>query len=200
VAVRLVSRARQVLSEPGAAWKTVREIDTAGIDTHELAKWLAHPNLSSVTTLRRVGPVLARALVDWESPVRNLSLVGALHPAHPSLLDQLALLPRLTRVVLHTTTPTDVFQCARSPLAARLERFEARAANAWTLVLSPGREQPLRATLVHGGQAESFAQVLRGALGFQAPRLRIRGAHRADPRGQALLRAAVAGQPGVAWS
>ncbi|MCE9673231.1 TIGR02996 domain-containing protein [Myxococcus stipitatus] len=200
VAARLVSRARQVLSEPGTAWRTVRELDTAGIDTRELAKWLSHPNLSNVTTLRRVGPVLARELVDRESPVRNLSLVGALNPAHPSLLDQLALLPRLTRVVLHTTAPTDVFQCARSPLAARLERFEARAVNAWTLVLSPGREHPLRATLVHGGQAEPFAQVLRGALGFQAARLRIRGVHRADPRGQALLRAAVEGHPGVTWS
>ncbi|MCP3102310.1 hypothetical protein LZ198_25905 [Myxococcus sp. K15C18031901] len=200
MAVRLSTRVRQALAEPGPEWRTVREIDTLGISTPELARWLCHPNLANVTTLRRVAPELARALLRHAPPVRSLSLVGSLTQKDPTLLAQLAELPRLTHLVLHTTAPEDVQQCALSPLAPRLKRFEARAVDAWTLVLAPEREQPLRATLVHGQHVESLAQALRGAMTFRAPRVHIRGAHRTDPRGQGMLRAAVAPHPNVVWS
>ncbi|MFP2924017.1 hypothetical protein ACLESO_02130 [Pyxidicoccus sp. 3LG] len=200
MAVRLSSRWKDALPEPGPRWRAVREIDCAGASFPDLAKWLTHPNLGGVTTLKRVEPRLARELAEREVGVRQLGLVGPVSSQAQDVFPALARLPDLNRLFIRDADPEDVHQCAASRLASRLERFEARAVGQWSLVVMPSKAVPFRAVLLAREGSEPLARALRGAAGFGVRALRVRWTGGAAPESRSLLGAAVAGYSRVEWT
>lgn len=200
VAVRLMPRQAVPLPEPLPAWATVREVDVGGAAFTNLAEWLSHPRLRGVTTLTRVEPSLVAGLAAREHGVRQLGLAGLGAPPVQEVCNALARLPALVKLFLRHATADDVHLCAMSPLASRLERFEARAGERWALVVTPAKSVPLRATLVAEEGTEALARVLRGAVGFGTRGLHVRTGGRATPAGLELLKAAASVYARVEWS
>jgi uncharacterized protein (TIGR02996 family) len=200
VAVLLKSRWREPLPVPTPRWRTVRELDLSSSVFPDLAEWLSHPDLRGVTTLKRVTPSLVRGFAARALGVRRLGLSGPGFPVTAELFTDLARLPKLARLFIRDTVPEAVHLCAASPLASRLERFEARDGGAWAFVVAPARDVPLRATLVGEEGTEPLAQVLRGAVGFGTRALYVQGSHRATPEGLRLLKAAASGYARVEWT
>ncbi|HZI13844.1 MAG TPA: TIGR02996 domain-containing protein, partial [Myxococcus sp.] len=187
------------LPEPLPCWATVREIDWAGAVFPDVAKWLSHPHLRGVTTLRRMDPELAEGLGARGHPVKQLGVVGPVAKKCPELFQRLAELPGLTRLLVQEASPEDVHLCAASRLASRLERFEARFSGVWSLVAAPAKEVPLKATLMREAGTESLARAIRGAAGFGAKALRIRLEDRETPGGRSLLESAAFAYEKVEW-
>lgn len=200
VAVQLKSHWRVPLPVPTQRWRTVRELDLSSSEYPALAEWLSHPDLRGVTTLRRVRPSLVRSFGARELEVRKLGLSGSGDPATAELFTGLERLPKLTRLFIRDMGPEAVHLCAASPLASRLERFEARDGGAWAFVSRPARDVPLRATLVSAEGTEPLAQVLRGAVGFRTRALHVRVGRRATPEGLRLLKAAASAYARVEWA
>ncbi|NMO18077.1 TIGR02996 domain-containing protein [Pyxidicoccus fallax] len=198
-AVRLRHDWREALPEPGPAWRTVREVNLSEVSFPNAAEWLSHPNLGGVTVLKRVTPALARELVNLGLGVRQLGLRGPVSEVAPELFGELLRLPLLTRLFIRYADPEDVRLCAASGLVSRLERFDARAPAEWALVVKPGQEVPVRATLLGGHDAEQLSRVLAAAAAFGTRGLLVRGMARAREREQRLLRAAVGAYARVEW-
>lgn len=199
IAVRLRRDWKDALPEPGPPWRTVRELDLAELTSPGLPRWLSHPSLAGVTTLRRVEPTLAAKLTGPGLAVRQLGLSGPVSPLAPELFMHLSRLEDLKRLFIRDASTEDVQLCAASGLAGRLERFEARSPARWSLVAEPARPVPLRATLLGEAGTEPLARVLRAAVGFGTRRLRVRVEGRASPEGLRLLRTAASGFQRVEW-
>lgn len=199
VSVRMRKHWGERLPEPAPCWSTVREIDWAGAVFPDVGKWLAHPHLKGVTTLRRMDPELAEELGTRAHPVKQLGVVGPVSQKSPQLFSRLGALPNLTRLLVQEAGPEDVHLCAASPLALRLERFEARLTGTWSLVAAPAKEVPLRATLMSARGTELLARAIRGAAGFGTRALRIRLEDREAPGGRGLLESAASAYAKVEW-
>ncbi|QSQ19808.1 TIGR02996 domain-containing protein [Pyxidicoccus parkwayensis] len=199
-AVRLRADWRAPLPPPGPEWATVREVDVAGAMFQDLAAWLSLPELRTATVLKRVEPRLVSGFGAQGLGVRQLGLSGPALQKAPSLLRELEQLPSLSRLLIHDADAEDMQACAASPMAARLERFEARGGGAWTLVAAPAKGAPLRAVLLLATEAEPFARVLRGAMGFGRGALHVRVRDRVPPEGLRLLEAAASSYARVEWS
>jgi uncharacterized protein (TIGR02996 family) len=218
VAVRMNPGAGSPLPEPGPAWGTVREIDwNWGGPSREGAAWLAHPHLHGVTRLRRVKPAIARRLGQHPLPVQWLEMSGVLRREAPEAFTTLSALPHLRRVEIPIAAPEDVLLCATSPLARRLEYFEASMATSWKLEVTPAhlrfpvqatlmgegeeREGPLRgvAAVVRARQCEDLAAAIRGAVGFSTRGILIRCMRQPDDAGMAVLRSAASAYSRIEW-
>ena len=200
IAVRLRHDWKGALLEAGPPWRTVRELDLSGVTSPAMPEWLSHRNLGGVTVLRHVEPTLAVGLVlRGHVGVRQLGLAGPVAPLTPELFTDLPRLPGLKRLFIREARPEDVLLCVASSLAERLERFEARASARWSLVATPAKAVPLRATLFSEEGTEPLARVLRAAVRFTQRALRVRVEGRASPEGLRLLRAAASGYTRVEW-
>ncbi|MCP3099292.1 hypothetical protein LZ198_10455 [Myxococcus sp. K15C18031901] len=193
------------LPEPGLAWGTVVEVDWNPVIgawddiVERWSVWLAHPNLRRVTRLRHVPAVLANRLGASTLPVRSLEMGGDLLRTAPGVFDALSALRHLTRVELPDAVPSDVALCASSPLAARLEHFEATRDGAWTVEVTRAAEVPVRGTLLSERHVDAFATVLRAAARFNAYGLHVRCPRRLDTLAIGRLREATSEYARVDW-
>ncbi|MCE9668626.1 hypothetical protein LY474_12455 [Myxococcus stipitatus] len=191
--------------EPGPAWGTVREVDwnpligTWDDLVERWSVWLRHPNLRYVTRLRHVPAVLASRLGGLALPVQRLEMGGDLLRTAPGVFDTLAVLPHLKWVELPEAVPSDVALCASSPLAARLERFEAARDGAWKVEVSRTAEVPVRATLMSERHVDALATVLRAAARFNTYGLRLSCARKLDAEAEGRLRSAAEEYARVDW-
>jgi uncharacterized protein (TIGR02996 family) len=199
VSVRMRRNWSEPLPEPAPCWSTVREIDWAGAVFADVGRWLSHPHLRGVTTLRRMAPELAEELGTRGHPVKQLGVIGPVSKRSPELFNRLGRLPELTRLLVQEASPEDVHLCAASRLASRLERFEARLTGTWSLVATPAKEVPLKATLMREAGTEQLARAIRGAAGFGTRALRIRLEDREAPEGRGLLESAAFAYEKVEW-
>ncbi|MFY1824522.1 TIGR02996 domain-containing protein [Myxococcus fulvus] len=190
----------RLLPPPGPLWSTVQEIDWSGTGYAAQADWLAHPHLRHVTVLRQVNARMARRLGEHPLPVRRLELQGQLAHEGPDVFTALASLPQLSWVEVQEAEPQDVLLCASSPLARRLERFEASRPRAWALTVSPTAGVPIEATLEHESHCAALAETLRAATGFGVRELRLHSRRRLGARHRSLLEAAAAGYTRVEWN
>jgi uncharacterized protein (TIGR02996 family) len=200
VAVHMMVEPGQRLPPPGLLWRTVRELDwnLRGDEVH--ADWLAHPNLGGVTVLE-VPFAMARRLGQHRLPVRRLGLMVAREQDLMGLFTSLASLPHLTEVRVHDSQwGEEVSQCARSPLAPRLERFETSSPNAsWSLVVVPRAEVPVEVTVENERQMVMLAEALGAAARFSTRALRIRSQRRLAPDTVRRLEEDAAGYMRVEW-
>jgi len=199
VAVRVGLPNRAPFPVPGPAWGTVREIDWNWEGSSLQAVWLTNPHLRGVTRLRRVRDDVASQLGLHPLPVRRLELGGDLRRVTPEFFDRLAALPHLTWVELSKPVPDDVGLCASSLLAGKLEGFEASAAGAWKLAVTPGAEVPVLATLVSEQQCGALAAAIRGAVGFSTRGILIRCLRAPGNDGMDALAAAADTYARVDW-
>ncbi|WP_164020849.1 TIGR02996 domain-containing protein [Pyxidicoccus trucidator] len=199
VAVQVGAPPSWHLPPPGPFWSTVREIAWAWLGREARADWLAHPHLRRVTVLRQVNAEVARRLGLHPLAVRRLELRGQLTRDGPDVFTGLAALPHLSWVEVQEAEPQDVHLCASSPLARRLERFEASSPGAWSLAVVPAAEVPVEATLEHEAHCAALAEALRAAAGFGARALRLHSRRRLKARHRSLLEAATAGYARVEW-
>jgi len=206
VAVRMSREAARLIpTEPGPAWRTVREIDWAAVTWSVVhAQWLAHPHLRGVTRMRRVELFWAR-LMGQPPSVSRLELCGPVGPqgsgmhAPADVFDRLALLPSLSWLELRDADEDDVSLCASSRLATKLARFDATRQDRWRLTVSPGAEVPIEATLSSARAVEAFARVLRAAEGFGTRSLRVRRECTLDATRLEALHRAAAGFSHIEW-
>jgi uncharacterized protein (TIGR02996 family) len=184
VAVQMIVESGQVLSPPGPAWATVREIHWAGHEPVEMGAWLAHPHLRGVTRLAGVRAALGRQRAAQALPVRELRLLSGIQAHDVKALRALSRLPRLACVEIEEAEVQDVELCAGSPLAQRLERFVAEVPGKWLLVATPREEVTVEVTLRRRSGVNALAEALRAATGFgtRALRLRSRCQLRAEDR------------------
>ncbi|HZI14608.1 MAG TPA: TIGR02996 domain-containing protein [Myxococcus sp.] len=179
-------------SPPGPSWCTVRELDLHWRPEAQV-EWLAHPHLRNVTVLRGVICGDAALLGTHPLPVRRLVMSGNAATVNPEVFNALSALPHLTWLELAVGEPEDVRLCAASPLASRLERFEATRFGVWSLGVAPAAEMPVEATLVNEERCEEFAQLLQAAAGFSTRALRIRTRLRLTPDTLRMLEGATSG-------
>jgi uncharacterized protein (TIGR02996 family) len=190
----------QPLPEAGPCWATVREIDWVRAMLPDMAAWLAHPHLRNVRVLWHVDVELARALGKRGLGVRQLGVTGSVSERAPELFTGLDGLPQLTRLLLEDSAPGDVRLCAESRLASRLERFEARGAVGWSLVVMPRKDLPVLAKLFGKDGVRPLARAIQYAAGFGIRALHIRLECRLTTPNRRLLRAAASVYERVEWS
>ncbi|MCP3135991.1 TIGR02996 domain-containing protein [Pyxidicoccus xibeiensis] len=200
---------------PGPAWSTVESIDWSWEGSPEAATWLAHPHLRHVTQLRGVWASLGERLGAYPLPVRQLELQGQLAPWVPDVFRSLSALPDLSQVEIDEAEAADVSLCATSPLARRLERFEARVRKAWTLVATPPGEVQVEVLRMRVQQhpyptqrvmpelnAQRVGELLgaiRAAAGFGGRVLRLHAPHPLEEQDAHQLERAGAGYKRVEW-
>ncbi|WP_164012310.1 TIGR02996 domain-containing protein [Pyxidicoccus trucidator] len=191
---------RELLPEPGPCWSTVREIDWAAAMFPDVPAWLSHPHLRHVTVLQRLDAELARGLGARGLGLRRLGLLGSVSRKCPDLFSRLAGLTHLKHVRVEDADAKDVALCATSPLASRLERFDAGNEGGWALTVRPERPMPVQATLEHEDSATALAEALHGALRFGARAgLHLRVEHDTEVS-RRVLEAAAKGYERVEWS
>jgi uncharacterized protein (TIGR02996 family) len=188
------------LPEAGPCWATVREIDWVRAMLPDMAAWLAHPHLRNVRVLWHVDAQLARGLCARGLGVRQLGVKGSITENAPELFNHLDGLPQLTRLLLEDSDPGDVRLCATSRLASRLERFEARGAVGWALVVMLRKDLPVLAKLFGKDGVRPLARAIRYAAGFGIRALHIRVECRLTPPNRRLLGAAASSYERVEWS
>ncbi len=199
VAVQLDMWWRELLPEPGPCWSTVREIDWATAMFPDVPAWLSHPHLRHVTVLRRLDAELARGLGSRALGLRKLGLRGPVSKKSPDLFSRLAGLAHLKYVLVEDADPRDVTLCAKSPLASRLERFDAGNEGGWALTVRPEQPVPFLATLEHEDSAPALAEALQGAMSFGAGVLQLR-VEQGTAVSRRVLEAAAKGYARVEWS
>jgi uncharacterized protein (TIGR02996 family) len=184
VQLRQGSPALPSFTAPGPAWSTVREVDWGGDEGPGFdAEWFMHPLLRGIRRMSRMDLLSARRM----GPHPSVSRLGlcAPQPGRTYLdmvpgvewaetLERLAQLPSLSWLELRNVGPLDLLQCARSPLAAKLERIDADSPGSWRLTVRPAAEVPIEATLVSEEAVSLFVEVLRAAEGFGTRGLRVR--------------------------
>jgi uncharacterized protein (TIGR02996 family) len=190
----------KLLPPPGRFWCAVREIDWSWQGGQAEADWLAHPCLRGVTVLKNVHSVFAARLGTHPLPVRLLVMGGRVARAVPRVFHELAALPHLTWLKVHLAEPQDVRLCASSPLARRLEHFEALSPEAWSLGVSPAVEVPVEATLLSEAGCEGLAVAVSAAAGFSTRALRIESRNPLGAGDRRLLEGAAAAYARVEWS
>ncbi|QSQ21901.1 TIGR02996 domain-containing protein [Pyxidicoccus parkwayensis] len=200
-AVRLISRLTEPPLPPTQRWRTVREVDLASNALPILAEWLSHPHLRGVTVLKGVTPSMAQALAARGHEVRHLEigLLQVRENGQAELFTHLGQLPKLARLHIQGALPLSVRLCLESPLASRLEYFEANS-GAWTLVATPSADVTVRAQLRGTYGVGEFAQAIRHAVGFGKRALHVQVEDLATPEGRRLLEKAASGYERVEWS
>ncbi|MFP2904965.1 hypothetical protein ACLESD_07905 [Pyxidicoccus sp. 3LFB2] len=196
------------MEPPGKAWATVREIALDALELPEprhLLEWLMHPNLRHLKALIRVPPRLVRELCKWPLPVKRVGVVSrgpdnGLWARTPEIFTWLEALPHLAQVEVSPAFPKDVALCANSSLATRLERFEARAPELWSLVARPSGEFVVEAWLQRAEHTHDLARALRGAAGFGSGALRLYVKPDVGPADRSTLRKAAVPYVPVEWA